>query len=1617
MTADSTTPAPAVAAPRIEAATATVPAQLTSSPDASPTTYIAAADTEDESHSESSKSAAPSSEQEQAAQLSTAADEKPGYEYNPGVRSFVGGKYKEKWYQVWRPKNPPAPPPPSLDDARLIPLANASIINRIFFQWMTPIMVLGYQRPLEATDLWALSEDLSAKQLGGRLNRDWERRVREAKEYNEKLVSGEIQPGWKRRTSWALRSTLNPKGGNVKQREARWRAPPKPAPAAAPAGPPKPGQPKPPKAPKDPSGHKKPSLVWAMHDQLGWKLWSGLAFKIVGDASLITSPLVLKAIIKYAQELYAAHARGIPGPPVGHGVGLSFALFFMQIISSLGTHQFFWRSMSCGVESRAALITAIFDRAMKMNGKARSSGKLINHISTDCSRIDFASAWFSVVFAAPIQMIVCIIILLTQLGPSALAGFAIFVLATPLQMQAMKALFTIRRASMKWTDSRAKTIQEVLGGMRIVKSFSHESKFLERIYDIRKNELNGIRKILIIRSANNAIAFSLPILAAVLAFVIYSLTGHDLNPAIVFPSLTLFQLLRMPLMFLPLSLSATTDAKNAFDRLYTVFTAEQLEDTVEHDEDSKFALVVRDASFRWETVEADEALQSSAKPKGGAKGGKGGEAASKPASGPGMFGKAKKLMKKSAAPPAANEPGLPAPVSAKKPNTDNTRRLQEIQAEQNDAAADSDNEAILTEAQLEPTIGEATTSEKTSEAVQEPFSMSHVNVTIPKGELVAIVGPVGSGKSSFLQACIGEMRQTNGSVQWGSERVAYCSQSAWIQNATLRDNILFGQPFDEERYWDAVKVSELEADLAMLPAGDLTEIGEKGVTLSGGQKQRVNIARALYYNAEIVCLDDPLSAVDAHVGKALFYNAIMGLRAKGATVLLVTHALHFLPDVDRIITLEDGRIVEMGTYDQLNTANGPFQRLVLEFGGEKEKDEEEKKEDEAEAIEDAEDGGKKGKKVDRANLSGGKDDKAGALMQAEERNTGSVSMRVYLSYLKFGRGAYMVPICVISITLMQVANILNSYWLIWWQKDHFNKPIGFYMGIYAMLGIVMTIFTFIMGCAMGFLSYYACKRVHHEAIQRVVYAPMAWLDVTPIGRIMNRFSKDVDVVDNQLADAVRMAANTLASVAGAVILITILTHYFVIAVAVVLVFYFYGALFYRSSAREVKRLDAILRSSLYSHFSETLSGLATIRAYRETDTFIKENQKRMDVENRAYYLSITNQRWLGVRLDMLGALLVLIVALLTTASSTPITGGNAGIALTYMLTVAQAFSWMTRQIAEVENDSASVERLLYYAEELEQEKAQTRPDNPTRESWPEEGRISFKDVWLSYRPGLPSVLKGISFDVGSGEKVGIVGRTGAGKSSLLTALLRLVELSKGSIEIDGVDVGNIGLEDLRRKLAILPQEPLLFSGTLRSNLDPFGIYDDARLNDALKRAYLIGDDTHTHGAATPVMPVIEAGSETASVDEDEKKALAVSGDSTPGRTVSRINLDTVIEEEGANLSVGQRSLVSLARALVKNSKIILLDEATASVDLETDAKIQQTIREEFANRTILCIAHRLRTILSYDRIAVFDKGELAEYASPLELFDQVDGIFHSMCVRSNITRDEIVRNAKTSAFH
>lgn len=516
------------------------------------------------------------------------------------------------------------------------------------------------------------------------------------------------------------------------------------------------------------------------------------------------------------------------------------------------------------------------------------------------------------------------------------------------------------------------------------------------------------------------------------------------------------------------------------------------------------------------------------------------------------------------------------------------------------------------------------------------------------------------------------MRYISGTAEFGG-RLGYCQQTAWIQNATLRDNVLFGQRWDEARYWECIRRACLLPDLEILADGDLTEIGEKGVNLSGGQKQRVNIARALYFDADIVLLDDPLSAVDAHVGRLLFNDAIMGLRAAGKTVVLVTHALHFLPQVDYVYTILHGHVVEEGTYDALMASEGAFRRLMSEFGGSGAKQEEEGREEAA--IEkgpiDTSDSAAKAQEKAKPGNAAGTGKLEGRLMTSEVRKTGRVGGKVYGAYLRAGKAAWTLPLSLLFAAAMQAGSVLSTVWLTWWEADAFGKNTAFYQGMYAMLGLASTVFIFALGLSMGTMAYFASKNLYGGAVRNVFFAPMSFFDTQPLGRIMGVFGKDIDIVDNQLPDSLRMQVFTLLSLIGSVVIITVYFHYFIAIIFAVGVGYWYFAQFYRTSAREVKRLDSMLRSLLYSHFSESLSGLATIRAYGETDRFIRDNCYYMDLEDRAYLLTSSNQRWLAVRLDFLGALLVFVVAIMSVVGGAGLSASQIALCLTYMTQITQ----------------------------------------------------------------------------------------------------------------------------------------------------------------------------------------------------------------------------------------------------------------------------------------------------------------------------------------------------------
>lgn len=749
----------------------------------------------------------------------------------------------------------------------------------------------------------------------------------------------------------------------------------------------------------------------------------------------------------------------------------------------------------------------------------------------------------------------------------------------------------------------------------------------------------------------------------------------------------------------------------------------------------------------------------------------------------------------------------------------------------------------------------------------------------------------------------------------------------------------------------------------MLPHGDLTEIGERGITISGGQKQRLNIARAIYFDADIVLMDDPLSAVDAHVGRHIFDNAILGL-LKDKCRILATHQLWVLSRCDRIVWMEAGKIQAVDTFDNLMRDHKGFQDLMETTAVEK-KEEEEAEEEEDDKL-------KQLVLTETAEARKAKKNKKGAaLMQQEERAEASVPWSVYGAYVRASGTIMNAPLVIFVLVLSQGANIMTSLWLSYWTSDKFGMSIGQYIGIYAALGAVQALLMFLFSVLLSILGTNSSKVMLREAMFRVLRAPMSFFDTTPLGRITNRFSRDVDVMDNNLTDAIRMYFFTLCNVTAVFALIIAYFHYFAIAL-VPLYFLFIGAAsYYRASAREVKRFESVLRSTVFAKFGEGLSGVASIRAYGLKSRFIQDLRQSIDEMDSAYFLTYSNQRWLSLRIDMIGNLLVFTVGILVVTSRFSVNPSIGGLVLSYILSIVQLLQFSIRQLAEVENGMNAVERLRYYGNELEEEAPLHTVD--IRESWPEKGEIIFDNVEMRYRDNLPLVLKGLSIHVRGGERIGIVGRTGAGKSSIMSTLFRLVEISKGSITIDGINTGTIGLFDLRSRLAIIPQDPTLFQGTVRSNLDPFQEHTDLELWSALRQADLVPADANM----------------------EDRKADG-----------SRIHLDSVVEEDGLNFSLGQRQLMALARALVRGSQIIVCDEATSSVDMETDDKIQRTMATGFKGKTLLCIAHRLRTIIGYDRICVMDAGRIAELATPLELW-KMDGIFRSMCDRSGIRLEDI----------
>lgn len=1209
--------------------------------------------------------------------------------------------------------------------------------------------------------------------------------------------------------------------------------------------------------------------------------------------------MLLKQLMKWVTSFNSENPQ-----PAYQGIIIAVGMFITAICQTMFLHQYFQRCFMTGMRLRAALVTSIYQKTLVLSNASRQKstvGEIVNHMSVDAQRLMDLCTYFHIVWSGPFQIVIALFFLYNTMGPSIGAGVGILILAIPLNTYIARKMRTYQKTQMGNKDARVKLMNEILNGIRVIKLYAWETPFLEKISFIRNDlELATLKKIGVMSAAQNFTWSSIPFLVSLSTFALYvTVSDHPLTSDIAFVAIALFGLLQFPLTVFPNVITSTIEASVSLYRIENYLMSQELDPNAVTRVDHR-----HDPSYTEETP------------------------------------------------------------------------LVEIN------------------------------NGEFKWAIEDPTAvLKNINLKVKKGHVTAVVGRVGSGKSSLISALLGDTVKVGGDVILRGS-VAYVPQQPWVMNASLRDNIVFGHRWDAEFYDRVLEACSLKSDIAILNGGDQTEIGERGINLSGGQKARVSLARAIYARADIYLLDDPLSAVDAHVGRHIFDHVIGpdGILKNKARVL-VTHGISYLPKIDHVVMLREGEIALSGTYTELMNQKSELYALVNDFGNQannsKSNSEDEEGTIDAGCDEDVlqsdtasielvprEEDATLNRRRQRMNsdvsmmsaktlrraslVSLNKNGKAKKntegerLITVEESAKGSVTWDVYKQYAK-SCSIYGVIAVIVLVILSQLASVGTNLWLKHWssqnQNHGSNNSVWFYLGIYALIGWSSTLFAMVQTLVLWvYCAIRSARVLHAEMLETVVRSPMSFFDTTPLGRILNRFSKDQHTVDEILPRTFNGYFRVLFSVISTIVIIAFSTPAFMILVIPLTFIYIYVQRYYLATSRELKRLDSVGKSPIYSHFQETISGVSTIRAYEQQNRFMFENEGKLDDNQRAYFPSISCNRWLAVRLEFLGSIIILAAALFAVIDvaygSSTIDAGLVGLSVSYALNVTQSLNWVIRTYCEIETNVVSVERIKEYIDLPTEKYNAVRGVSPM---WPEKGLIEFRDYATRYRPGLDLALRDLSFTVAPKEKIGIIGRTGAGKSSLSLSLFRIVEAAKGSIFIDGVDISSLRLFDLRSRLTIIPQDPVLFAGTVRENLDPFGTHDDAELWQALQHSHLGEHITKMDG-----------------------------------------KLNAIVLEGGENFSVGQRQLICLARALLRKTTILVLDEATAAIDVETDSIIQETIRRQFANCTILTIAHRINTVLDSDRILVLDKGNIAEFESPTKLLEDHQSIFYSMAKEAGL---------------
>ncbi|XP_072327881.1 ATP-binding cassette sub-family C member 9-like isoform X2 [Scyliorhinus torazame] len=1210
---------------------------------------------------------------------------------------------------------------------------------------------------------------------------------------------------------------------------------------------------------------------------------------------------------------------------------LAVLLFLALILQRTFLQASYYVAIETGINLRGALLAMIYNKILRLSASNMSTGEVTlgqinNLVAIETNQLMWFVFLCPNLWAMPVQIIMGVILLYYMLGKSALIGASVIALLAPLQYFIATKFTDAQKSTLDYSTERLKNTNEILKGIKLLKLYAWEHIFCNNVEKTRMQELTSLKSFALYTSLSIFMNAAIPIAAVLATFLVYTQNNEmELSSAVAFTSLSLFNILVTPLFLLSTVIRFTVKALVSQQKLKEFLTSDEISDD---------GFRGGETSLNVETCKKHSGVHTKA-------------------------------------------------FNRKQPLKDQLEGFEQP---------------------LRRFIRSRETEDVTVKVTDGSFSwgngmvtLCNISIRVPKGQLTMIVGQVGCGKSSLLLATLGEMLKVCGKIYWSKEpanemsqdttlsaheidpvfevtgrnrnSVAYSAQKSWLLNTTVEENITFGSPFIKQRYKAVIDACSLQPDIDLLPFGDQTEIGERGINLSGGQKQRICVARALYQNTSTVFLDDPFSALDIHLSDHLMQEGILKfLREDKRTIALVTHKLQYLTHADWIIAMKDGSIIREGTlkdfqnhdvelYEQWKTLmNRQDQEFEKETEGESQTIQERKTlrramySREAKAQMEDEDEEEDEEDDDEDNMS--------TVMRLRTK----MPWRAFWRYLTSG-GFFLLFLLIFSKLLKHSFMVAIDYWLAEWTSSNkmkkndtvINKDQNYYKIWYSILCSIGVILCLITSLTVEWMGLTAAKNLHRNLLNKIILAPVRFFDSTPLGQILNRFSADTNIIDQHIPPTLESLTRSTFLCLSAIGVIVYVTPIFLPALLPFVVTFYFVQKYFRVASKDLQELDDSTQLPLLCHFSETTEGLTTIRAFRHEARFKQRMLELTDANNIAYLFLSAANRWLEVRTDYLGAFIVLTAALASISYSNNITSGFVGFGLTHALTVCNYLNWVVRNLADLEVQMGAVKKVNSFLSIESENYEGTIDPSLIPEDWPQQGEIKIQDLCVRYDPTLKPVLKHVKAYFTPGQKVGICGRTGSGKSSLSLAFFRMVDIFEGKIVIDGIDICKLPLHTLRSRLSIILQDPVLFSGSIRFNLDPECECTDDRLWEALEIAQL----------------------------KNMVKAL-------PG------GLNAMVTEGGENFSVGQRQLFSLARAFVRKSSILIMDEATASIDMATESILQKVVMTAFANCTVVTIAHQATSILDTDLVLDFCEGILVECAASSKLLSQEESIFASL---------------------